>query len=538
MENLGNEVHTKVGNPHPVPWMFIAGTEKYNRVLLVGNFRIYDIRGICNISDIVHKFDRETCQICNVDIKKKEKLGDEIKYDLMIINNLDYTASSKQDLELLREQHLSNDAQILLLETNPYYLRNFFKAPIKVISGVLADSRIKNYYTRFKFRNVSMYETMSNSGVPVEAFPPGHYYTNSNTFLLSEKFKHCFLNTRFSRFFFNSSLYVFKSGEDDSDLIEECIDAISKRPEFIWRSSVIRLVKVYLKYGKLILSFTSEKISKPEYLIVFPIDDDTRSRRENEKRVVDYLNINNSESKFFAKNIITGSINQMKYFAMEEFPGITVDINNSNLSEMTSSAYHALLSVARTVDTSQTEGNELKENIIANYLHILSERYPDVSDKFERVSRISNFARGLPLVDFFHGDLKLENFIVDSKTNQITKIIDMEHAEIPGPALLDLFYLISYNYESIHMERFDQIYQRLAENSISQYYRKLIQDYCSNYCLTDNQLRLSLVLFFVHHYAKRVFIHTDNQVELQEFLNCLEIASNILEQLKNSMHSV
>ena len=71
-----------------------------------------------------------------------------------------------------------------------------------------------------------------------------------------------------------------------------------------------------------------------------------------------------------------------------------------------------------------------------------------------------------------HGDTKIENFMIEPKTNKVIGVIDMELAEFPGIPLIDLFFLI--NLQLSHRRT------RIIHRSIYQNCKKQFIQYLQN----------------------------------------------------------
>ena len=213
---------------------------------------------------------------------------------------------------------------------------------------------------------------------------------------------------------------------------------------------------------------------------------------------------------------------------MTELSGVTVDIDNNNLMVMTERAV-AVLNVFTKL-TILVDRNEFLSDLLQSYIAILKKRLPDyLSDilLIEGYIKKSNI-QSIPSV-FMHGDMKLENFVLD-KTNHITGLIDFELSEIEGFPLLDLLYLITYNLQTRKGYDFSHAFWALFNSKTQLYEQNLVNNYCNQYMLSSNQKKLLLVVFFMHHYSQRskINVHFENEMlEIESSLKCVKKIINL-----------
>jgi hypothetical protein len=114
---------------------------------------------------------------------------------------------------------------------------------------------------------------------------------------------------------------------------------------------------------------------------------------------------------------------------------------------------------------------------------------------------------------------------------RINGIIDFEQSEMPGPALLDLLYLINYNLQTVEQNTFGQAYARLVEGDAGANYQQMIDDYCKTFRIDDTQRRLCLVVFLIHHYSRRMHINVQSRSSCEEFSDCISRAEAELRRI-------
>ena len=143
-------------------------------------------------------------------------------------------------------------------------------------------------------------------------------------------------------------------------------------------------------------------------------------------------------------------------------------------------------------------------DISCELIDLLISRYPFHESMLLRIGARLRDYRNLLLINFMHGDTKIENFMIEPKTNKVIGVIDMELAEFPGIPLIDLFFLITYNYHIVEHESFIEAFTRIVRNNLSSIYKTAIENYCVKLGINQSQMKMCFILFFLHHFAKRI----------------------------------
>jgi len=513
------------------PWWAMAGTARYKRVLVSNTLPEDDLFVLGTIAEQLREID--LADLSAGKMSEADAAGEPPadKFDLFIINDLSGKLVLNDSLGNFLDRHLDEKAQILFLESNPCYFANALRNPRGILPAIIGRGRSGLIQNAFAAKSVKRYETISYAGEAYESFLPGHYYSNKNSFLGSERFKRIILSSSMSSFFYNSSLWVVHRDAESADLVDDCRQELLRYPEIEWQEGQIQLVKTYYKPGKIILSLTSRKDFVPEHIIVIPMDQATLSRRENEKRIVDELGSLELAASVELPRIYRGALGRLTYFSMQEIPGVTVDVDNPHMESMVENAYRVLKEITIFPGAETPVSEDIKIAIIDDYLDGLLERYPRLKPEIERLIPVREHIAELPLVTFFHGDLKLENFLVDPVSHGINGIIDFEQSEMPGPALLDLLYLINYNLQTVEGNTLAQAYARLVEGKAGRNYQQLIDDYCKTFDIDDRQRRLCLIVFIIHHFAKRIYINVQNGDSREQFSSCISRAESQLRRI-------
>lgn len=512
-----------------VPWWILAGSSIAGRTVLVGSFDLYELDAIRQISGSLLHFEFSGLDSAELD----GILDGPATVDVLIVKALE----RDQGLQFLKSNGVVKrlvkvSACALLLESNPAHLRHMLRRPLGVLGSVVADFRWNRLKKCFPAHHVEKLETLTYGTQPHEAFPTGTYYTNKNTFLRTEKIKRLLLNSRLSRMLFSTQIWVL-SNRQESSYLGCLMEAVKTNPEFEWETTDIRLKKVIFGGKKVIVSLTSRRDNKPEYIVVTPVFQNQVEQRINEQKAIEHLNSASSISEYFVDRIIVGTADHLQYFAMAEFDGVTVDKPHSCLPKLTS---RAVAVINRFVDCFAADPRPrqplLPGAIAADYCESLLSRYPFHEEIIRRVqAKFLGLGLHLPPVGFMHGDMKLENFVVDSRLSEVIGVIDLELAEFPGIPLVDLCYLIRYNYYIRYGESFYTSFVRLTDSNLSPEETGFIDDYCRMVGLTSSQKDLALAIFYLHHFARRFFFIEEESETNREFVAGCELILAMLENL-------
>lgn len=503
-----------------VPWWIVGGTSISQRTLLVGDFNDREIFTLSNIATHLDNIDYGsftggTCTPLN-------KLS--TQFDFIVIKALDEERTLQPSrLNSKAKGIIDNSSMIVFLEPNHLHIKYLLSRPVEVLKSIFFDARSNQIKTHFSNHDISKFETISYNGEPHESFSPGTYFTNKNTFLKTEKIKKHLLNSRFSRLFFNSQIWCMTKNKPL--LIESTINSLKIDRRFNWHEKDVKLLKIIFNNGKLILSLTSRPGRRPEYIIVIPMSKKVLQHRHNEKVAIEKLQCSGQTSKYFVRQIIHGKIDQLEYFAMEEFSGLTIDYPYSKLPDITRNAATVIKNMSKLNFTPGITFSESEfTDIFTTQIKLLNSKYPFHLNTIQPLAICLSEYHQLPKIDFMHGDMKLENFVIDESSFEIAGIIDLELVQFPGIPLIDLCYLIRYNYFILYGESFYDVFIRVIENRLSDDYQAFIDDYCDSLKIDESQKIMCLVYFFLHHFSTRYTFIEEEEVISEEFSSgCLLI---------------
>jgi hypothetical protein len=513
----------------PQTWWLHIGDRPKKNVLVCGYMDEFSLKLLSEISQSVFLF---SCDLTmtpknNLTLVEKVELKN-YEYDSIIINQYSNDALlSSIDFYFLINNFLCENGTVCLYEHSESFY-SLFRKPFNVLLNIFFNRRKHEIESNTNLKYIKHFETISYDNRPHESHINGVYFTNKNTFLLKEKIKSYLFNTPFSRLFTNTSIWVMCKKNTCPNMLNELEQFIQVSPEIPWEGTNPKIIKIYYKSGKIILSLTSRSEYQPEYIVVIALNSASILQRDNEKNVINYLQNNPQLSSYVSDYYIDAKFGDSKIYLMTELSGVTVDIDNNNLMIMTERAAEVLN--VFTKSTIVVDRNDCLCNLLLSYIAILKKRLPGYLRDIlliEGYIKKSNI-QSMPSV-FMHGDMKLENFVLD-KTNHIAGLIDFELSEIEGFPLLDLLYLITYNLQTRRGYDFSHAFWALFERKTQLYEQNLINTYCTQYKLSSNQKKFLLVVFFMHHYSQRskINVHFENEMlEIESSLKCVKKIINL-----------
>lgn len=512
----------------PQTWWLHVGDKPKRNVLVCGYLDEFSLKLLSTISQSVFLFECELTITPKKNLFKVDRLElVNYQYDSIIINQYStHEVLSNGDLLSIVSNLLCENGNICLYEHNESF-HSFFKNPYYVLLNFFYDRRKKELGRSTNLRYIKHFETISYDRRPHESHINGLYYTNKNTFLYKEKLKYYLFNSPFSRLFTNTSIWVMCRARNCPNMLNNLEQFIQNQSEIHWDGSTPQIIKIYYKSGKIILSLTSRKGNRPEYIAVIALNSASILQRDNEKKIVSFLQKIPQISKYVCSYYFDSKFGNSKIYIMSELSGVTVDINNKNLRLMTEKAAEFISYISGF--TLLNTKNKAINDLLQSYTTILKKRLPQyIGDivLIEEYLKTNDFS-SIPSV-FMHGDMKLENFLLD-KFNNISGLIDFELSDIDGFPLLDLFYLISYNQQTRKGCDFSHAFWSLSENKILPYEQNLIKKYCSQFMLSDIHKDFLLVVFFLHHYSQRSKINMHIKKEFIEIKSSFKCVKTIIE---------
>lgn len=463
----------------PQPWWLIAGNNLTGDVLFAGKASDGDI---CLLKEISHF-------LTLTNLAESANEAADRQYDAIILS-----AGTTQDPDIVRNAanilygHLKNTGVLIVYGCKVNIRGKTVSSPADIFMPCLA-------YTDF----------------PSEAFVAGHYTSNKNTGLFKEKIKKLIFNTPLCRYFIHNYLQAFGKSAASRNLLTELPSTLSRASLPVPDDNHI-LSKIIFKYGKLIVIYTNT-------VVVVAANQYTRAQRENEINIIGHLRKNSSMNKFLVSYITESEACSFTVYIMENVHGNTVDINCKNIHAMINNAY----SVIRTMSVNSIKGHYTEEQLEAKlnvYFRDFNARLMQFGLSIGNDTR--NFSKrlaGIPIV-CMHGDLKLENFVLD-RHHAVKRIIDWELSDREGLPLLDLYFFVTYNIAilffdgMLKLENTGECFTKTLDKGPLAPFRNMLDDYAKALDINDEQANLLFTVYVIHHFAYRLFIVDNSPRELE-----------------------
>lgn len=241
-------------------------------------------------------------------------------------------------------------------------------------------------------------------------------------------------------------------------------------------------------------------------VVRIPIDEFSVQRCRNNKEILMALQktaIKNYTPEFLEE----GNIQERSYFIESRLPGVAIDVPISRVDYLVEKAADFIAQWHRET-TQEIELNEENfKNIVSCEIEALSlllnSENQDKLRHIERKLKKQLLGRRLKTV-WSHGDYKLENVLFNMNSWAITGVIDWDLSNRAGLPLLDILYLLLY--KSALMER-QTVNQLLLTKYLALRFddreRGMLQKYSEMIGLAIEDMQPLLILFWLHHIAKR-----------------------------------
>ena len=505
-------------------WIHVVPSIK-GRVLLIGKFNNGTIEYLSQHCD-------ELYILTNIDCSERSD-GNVIyvnnynynsnNYDYIVIDavkpSFDITDSFLSDLI---NKSLCDDGRICYLEQNQFSLKSNTKNIIKKIFNLSFDLRFNNINKLGEKLTLIKFPTICYERGPHESFLEGSYATNKNTFIIKEKIRVLLLRTRFSRLFVNSNIWLISKKPSSEFFHQDMLNFIAKKQSL--RSSEYVVSSILYKEGKLIFTYKNKSLKRKSFIAVVTHSEEEYRQRLNEKNAIEYLGSLDELASFLPANYFEYKYLGYVVFTMQECQGVTVDEASSGLKKMSENICDILIELSRL-----TCKREAINDAISGWLKILKARSPDEQDNIAILEKHVN-SYDFNMSVFMHGDAKIENFVL-SKAHDVVGIIDWEHATKQGFPLIDLYYLIIYNYQIKFHCDFSEAFYALSHQELAEYEIEMINSYCTKLKISDVERKRLIVVFFIHHYSCRFHADYKDYNGYANFKKSLAVVMDMLKEL-------
>ena len=506
-------------------WMHLVPHLK-GQVLLIGAFNNDAIEYISQYCHELHVLNADDNNKHNTKVKYINSLQTtNVKYDAIIIDTIKqpFTLENSYLSEMLNN-YLGMNGVVCYLENNNYSLNSKNKSIFKKIINIFSDLRITEINQLSKPIKIDKLPTIYYDNEPYESFIEGSYFSNKNTFLLKEKIRRFIFNSRLSRLFVSSNIWLIAKNKSTSFFHTGLLEFVADKLEIKYSKYII--ASILYKRGKLIFTYVNNRNKLDTLIAIITYEEEAYNQRLNEMSAIEYLSKISVISKFVSNNYFKFDFCGYMLFTMKGSAGVTVDAYASNLDVMTSNIFDILVELSANTLTVINS----KSDVIQQWLHILNDRSPcDIELHDEIYSFLQQL--NLDFSVFMHGDAKIENFVLD-KNNNVSGIIDFEQSIIQGFPLIDIFYLIVYNYQIKYQCDFSEAFASLVNSNIQKYEAEMIEKYSSQFKLDVEKQKQLLVLFFVHHYSCRYHTDYKDKDDYSKYRRSLHVVLDLINGVK------
>jgi Phosphotransferase enzyme family len=491
-------------------------------ILLVGNYRGSEVEYLSKLCDnlfVLNNKNSFSDEAGNISILSHDDVKDQSFNSIIIDNYSTDNEVTDEFIVKLSSENLSSKGKLCLFENNCLGLGDGSSGIFNAVSNLLNNNRQKLFNKLFSGSEIIKFPTITYDKTPYESFIEGGYSSNKNAFQVKEKIRSWLFNTVLSRIFVNSYIWVVSKDKSTTFFHHQILKYICN--EFGLDESLYKLTKILYKSEKLIFSFKNEVDPDKSLVVMFLYGAKSISQRVNERKIIDYLKSYDELKGYLPDNYKESDYLGYKLFSMYECQGVTVDVASRHTDLMTENTFKVLIKLALI-----TQNTYLLTPVIAPWVEKLKMRAPDRVNEINIIDDyIFNYKFEKSVC--MHGDAKLENFVLSTNFN-VVGIIDWEQGLLKGLPLIDLYYLIVYNYQTKHSCDFSDAFRVLAEGLISGSENTMLSAYCNDLFLTKSDRDFLLVVFFVHHYTCRFHADANDEVDYGGFEKALAIVMKMI----------
>lgn len=503
-------------------WLHIV--EKLSgKVLMVGEFNNNTLNYLsqyCQI-DLIQNISNKTSANKNINhISYADSLNSDYRAIIIdAVKDSDYNDSNKYDM-IINNSH--NSTYICVLEKNEFALANGVKNVLLKLLNVFYDFRVSQFKrNNIKFK-ITKLPTIYYENEPYESFKEGSYSSNKNIFQIREKLRCALLRSRLSRLFVPTNMLLLSNKGEEDFLHHRLLLQIADIQLF--DHSQYKLANIYYKRGKLIFSYNNYKDISRSIIAIVPFEEKSYKQRVNEEEVISELKSYSSLNHYLPNNYFSFDFYGYKVFSMYGCNGVTVDSDSKHLPVMTKNISAVLYTLSKVTNKYVNDRGYPNQ-----WLDILQSRVHGFDNEI-RILKTFFSGNTCNVAVCMHGDAKIENFVLDNKNN-VVGIIDWEQGNMQGYPLIDIYYLIVYNYQLKHGDGFYDAYFALNKGLIDGYENNILKEYYAMMKLSDEDIVYLMILFFVHHYSCRFHADPKYKASFTSYRESLLMAVELAEGL-------
>lgn len=367
---------------------------------------------------------------------------------------------------------------------------------------------IKKSIKKVKFRHFRIYSMYPQLDCLSEIMGYGHTICHANI-THKERLKSYIFNNRFFKYFSPAIGIIANKNGIYINFIEKLISQI-KQNEILPAGLNGRLsLKQYLiLIDKVILTIGKEKEIYPTLIVKLPLSDDSFARCRHESNILNDLQktkiqISSKAPTFYYE----GELDRQPFFVSSCVRGFSIDLPIKEMKRVLSNAAEILIKFHQDTSRETVINEEGFEELFSKPINTILQTIGN--DKLKELIYIRDYLKDKAIgkkinLVWEHGDFYYENMLVNSKTLEITGVIDWEMSKKESLPLLDMFYLLTRS--SMLFERKDfsmVIREKLLPLQLTDFEKNILNSYMQTIRIPGELTLSLLIMYWINHLIYR-----------------------------------
>ncbi|MEW6003089.1 MAG: phosphotransferase, partial [Nitrospirota bacterium] len=253
----------------------------------------------------------------------------------------------------------------------------------------------------------------------------------------------------------------------------------------------------------------NEKGNQSKFVIRLPVTEEAKTYCNHSTEVVKELKqLDDSISSRIPQPLEEGIYMNQPFFVETKLNGVAIDDPGSIFEQTFHDAIDFIIDLHQKTARRYKVDNALFDRLFLSYLKsfrdLLNKTVLNGSASLDTYLRKKLYGEEIPLV-LQHGDLKLENILLDPETAAINGIIDWDLAELNGLPLLDIFHLLASRRRVLERRGLEDIITDIIiPLNFSNWEKEVFQKYMETLGIERRLLAPFAVLYWLHHINKRI----------------------------------